>query len=249
MKVSDYLPLYGLLFNFDYMLNIEARQLSVNDLFEKCPDIELSDIHIDFLLSFDRAGLTTVLKKHYFTTETVIPYLRRLFDEYRESGGNPLYWLEQTHEYVNLNPDNFRSELITTIECALIDWIDIFTKQPFDYLYHVTNPQVSGLETKTNKYFTKHHVLAYIFECYAKGVQPPFGIKKELEKIGSERMGKGKANRFYKAFNEIFKKVKPQDLNHKSVLINNFGEIWRDAVIELSQDHELVENYLINKQI
>lgn len=246
MKVSDYLPLYGLLFNFDNMLNIEARQLSVNDLFEKYPDIELSDINIDFLLSFDRASLTTVLKDDYFTTETVIPYLRGLFDEYRECGGNPLYWLEQTHEYVNLNPDNFRSELITTIERALIDWIDIFTKQPFDYLYHVTNPQlVPGSETKTNKYFTKHHVLAYIFECYAKGVQPPNGNKKELEKIGSKRMGEGKKNTFYKIFNDI----SINDLNSESVLIKICGENWRDAVIELSQDPELVEKYLINKQL
>lgn len=106
------------------------------------------------------------------------------------------------------------------------------------------NPQIEDKQ-EVVKYFTKHHVLAYLFECNAKGTQPPLGVKKELEKIGSERMGEGRGNTFYKEFNKISSK----DLNSESVLIEYCGESWRDAVIELSQYPELVENYLINKQI
>jgi hypothetical protein len=123
---------------------------------------------------------------------------------------------------------------------TVINWLSDETPK-------LDQPQKPQIEAKQEviKFFTKHHVLAYIFECYAKGLQPPNGNKKELEKIGSKRMGEGKKNTFYKIFNEISTK----DLHSESVLIKNCGENWRDAVIELSQDPELVENYLINKQL
>lgn len=100
-------------------------------------------------------------------------------------------------------------------------------------------------EQETIRYTAKHYVLAYLIECNAKGESFPIGQKKELEKIGNERMGAGKGNRFYKVFNEVINK----DLNAEKNLFEIGGEYWRKAVIELSNAPELVENYLQSKQL
>lgn len=100
-------------------------------------------------------------------------------------------------------------------------------------------------EQETIRYTAKHYVLAYLIECNAKGESFPIGQKKELEKIGNERMGAGKGNRFYKVFNEAINK----DLNVEKNLLEIGGEYWRKAVIELSNAPELVENYLQSKQL
>lgn len=106
-------------------------------------------------------------------------------------------------------------------------------------------PQPINSEIDTEKYTAKHYLLAYLFECNAKGVSYPIGNKKELERIGNERMGAGKGNRFYKVFNEVINK----DLNAERNLFEIGGEYWRKAVIELSKAPELVENYLQSKQL
>ena len=100
-------------------------------------------------------------------------------------------------------------------------------------------------EQETIRYTAKHYVLAYLIECNAKGEGFPIGQKKELEKIGNEKMGAGKGNRFYKVFNEVINK----DLNAEKNLFEIGGEYWRRAVIELSKAPELVENYLQSKQL
>jgi hypothetical protein len=106
-------------------------------------------------------------------------------------------------------------------------------------------PQPINNETDTEKYTAKHYLLAYLFECNAKGESFPIGNKKELERIGNERMGAGKGNRFYKLFNEVINK----DLNVEKNLIEIGDEYWRKAVIELSKAPELVEKYLQSKQL
>jgi hypothetical protein len=106
-------------------------------------------------------------------------------------------------------------------------------------------PQPINNETDIEKYTTKHYLLAYLFECNAKGESFPTGNKKELERIGNERMGAGKGNRFYKVFNEVINK----NLNAEKNLIEIGGEYWRKAVIELSKAPELVEKYLQSKQL
>ena len=113
----------------------------------------------------------------------------------------------------------------------------------FDKCEHNLPPINS--ETDTKKYTAKHYLLAYLFECNAKGESYPIGNKKELERIGNERMGAGKGNRFYKVFNEVINK----DLNAEKNLFEIGGEYWRKAVIELSKAPELVENYLQSKQL
>lgn len=246
MKVSEYTPLYGLLFNFDYKTGIEGKDMTVNEMFEDYPDFELTDVHLDQLYYFDLASLQRVLEDKYFTPETVVPYLRDLFDKYREAGGNPFEWLTATFESVNLNPQNYRKDLITTIEKALIEWIEIFQKQPFDALYFTNNPEAISLQAiEPKKYNAKYHVLAYLFEMKAKGENFPIGNKKELERIGNERMGKGKGNTFYKEFNKYHHK----EIHKENILVSLWGDNWRDAVLELSNEPELIETYLKTKQL
>ncbi len=142
MKVSEYMPLYGLSFDFEFYSEIEGKKMTINEILENYPDFELTDAHIDQLNSFERFSLQKVLKQDYFTPETVVAYLRDLFDDYRDSGGNPYDWLQVTFESVNLNPQNYKPELRATLEKTLIEWIEIFDKLPFDYLYYKTNPLV-----------------------------------------------------------------------------------------------------------
>jgi hypothetical protein len=115
----------------------------------------------------------------------------------------------------------------------------------FDKCEHNLPPQPINNETDTEKYTAKHYLLAYLFERNAKGESLPRGNKRELERIGNERMGAGKGNRFYKVFNEVINK----DLNAEKNLFEIGGEYWRKAVIELSKAPELVEKYLQSKQI
>ncbi len=106
-------------------------------------------------------------------------------------------------------------------------------------------PEQTTTENTTTKYTAKHYVLAYLIECNAKGESFPIGQKKELEKIGNKKMGKGKGNRFYKVFNEIVAK----DLNAENNLIEIGGENWRTAVKDLSSEPEIIETYLQSKEL
>lgn len=93
------------------------------------------------------------------------------------------------------------------------------------------------------KLSAKHYALAYIFECHALGKSLLSGKKTALERIGNERIGKGKGNRFYKAFNEITQ----IDLNMKFNLVEIGGEEWRKAIIELTKFPIEVEQFLESK--
>ena len=97
----------------------------------------------------------------------------------------------------------------------------------------------------STRYTAKHHVLAYLIECNAKGESYPIGQKKELEKIGNERIGSGKGNRFYKVFNDAIKK----DLNVESNLIEIGGDNWREIIKELSNEPDEIEKYLKSKHL
>ncbi|GEJ45155.1 hypothetical protein [Chryseobacterium sp. ON_d1] len=109
------------------------------------------------------------------------------------------------------------------------------------------NYKKSCIEKDSNKekYQAKHYVLAYIFDCYAIEKKLPRGNKKELEKIGNQRIGKGRGNTFYKNFNLIVNK----NLHSKEVLIDEVGESWREIILKLSENPEILENYLQSKKI
>jgi len=146
--------------------------------------------------------------------------------------------LQSDVEVININDATNRLELIFSIVQAEIQGnlkTNCISNTPPQQINNVTEI----------RYTAKHYLLAYLFECNARGESFPMGNKKELERIGNERMGAGKGNRFYKVFNEIIKK----DLNAQKNLFEIGGEYWRKAVIELSKAPELVEKYLQSKQL
>ena len=139
MTVSEYIPYYGMIKFAEYKTWIEGKSMTVKEMFENYPDSELIDFHIHQLKLFELDGLQKVLKDNYFTTETVLPYLQELFDDYRCEGGDPLEWLNVTFFDVIDNPKFYKAELRHTLRKALIEWIEVQKKIGFDSLYHYTN--------------------------------------------------------------------------------------------------------------
>ena len=128
IKVSEYLPLYGLLFNFKYYTHIDGNLITVNELFEKHPEHELNEFQIDEFFYFDLFSLQTVLKNDYFSVSNISNYLRDLFDNYRMDGGDPNHWIEETLNSVYHNPTNYRADLRTEIETFLISLQEVYLK-------------------------------------------------------------------------------------------------------------------------
>lgn len=125
---------------------------------------------------------------------------------------------------------------------------DIENEREFIKEYEFLNNQSQGSnnESKPRKYKANHYALAYIFDCDAKGRPRLEGRKKELEKIGRERSNnKIDGNTFYKAFNSIQK----IDLNIERDLINIIGTNWKKIILDLSEDPDLLDEYLKTKQL
>lgn len=134
----------------------------------------------------------------------------------------------------------FFSGIVFEVEELIRKHYELF--KSFDKCKH--NLSLHQTENKTKKYFAKHYVLAYMIECHAKGKSIP-SRKDDLQLIGSERIGVGKGNTFYKNFLRINRK----DLNVEKNLIEIGGEDWREAVINLSNVPQLVDEYLQKKQL
>jgi hypothetical protein len=100
-------------------------------------------------------------------------------------------------------------------------------------------------ENISEKFTTKQYVIAYILDNYASGTKLPHGNKKELEKIGNKILGDGRGNTFYKNYNKIINK----DLFNKNILSEEAGSEWRDTVLSLSVEREVLEAYLKSKNI
>ena len=83
-------------------------------------------------------------------------------------------------------------------------------------------PQQTNTEKDNIRYTAKHYVLSYLIECNAKGESFPIGQKKELERIGSQRIGTGKGHRFYREFNTI---INNYDINKPNNLIEIGGKL------------------------
>jgi hypothetical protein len=125
---------------------------------------------------------------------------------------------------------------------------DIENEREFIKEYEFLNNQSQGSnnESEPIKHKATHYALAYIFDCDAKGRPRLEGRKKELEKIGRERSNnKIDGNTFYKAFNSIQK----IDLNIERDLINIIGTNWKKIILDLSEDPDLLDEYLKTKQL
>lgn len=156
---------------------------------------------------------------------------------------------KKIQEYIDiLETFLFEYEYPSETEQRAINSVRPYLTEQLEYWYKELKalpPQQTNTEDGTIRYTAKHYVLAYLFECNVKGESYPMGNKKELERIGNERMGAGKGNSFYKRFNEIVHK----DLNVENNLIEIGGENWRKIIKELSNDPETIETYLQNKQL
>ncbi|GAA4440251.1 hypothetical protein GCM10023091_23630 [Ravibacter arvi] len=106
-------------------------------------------------------------------------------------------------------------------------------------------PQFVNTQPNNTNYKTKHYVLAYIFDCYAKGETLPIGQKGKLEKIGNDRIKPGKGNTFYKTFNTII----PKNFDLENTLLEIGGENWRESVLDLSDCPDKVDEYLKTKRL
>lgn len=98
---------------------------------------------------------------------------------------------------------------------------------------------------KPKKYSAKWHALQYLLELKSKGLKPPVStegafIKSELEAIGKSRTGL-KGQGFYKAVKKYYK-----DLDNPTILKNSFGKDWKDKIIELFNDNDLLKDYINN---
>lgn len=233
MKVNEYIPLYGLLHNFEYFTGIDGKHITVNDLIEQYPNFELTDIHIDQLYYFDLSSLQKVLKDNYFTTETVIPYIRELFDNYKTSGGDPFYWLSSLLESINLNPQNYKVELRSVIEKSLIEWIDIYSK--------INN--VAHQRTETNKLKVPQIALIHVYE----GIQITEENAKEIAaNYGwtAKTSGKGLYHDYLKYCKTADRKAKPT-AETKKTLINKI-ELFKSVVNYLTDKAKQKANDEIN---
>ncbi len=141
IKASDYLALYGILYNrSDLQTGINGNPISVKDFFDNYPDFILNDAYIDIFDSFDSLSFCEALK--YFDNETeLITYIRDIFDNYRTNGGDPLKWLYRTFETFMLNPHNYPAQFRGAIHRELTSWIDSFQKLDYEILeptsYHL----------------------------------------------------------------------------------------------------------------
>lgn len=98
-------------------------------------------------------------------------------------------------------------------------------------------------EKSKQKLAVKHHVLTYLFECHAKQESYPIGLKKELERIGQQRMKGKSGNTFYKQFGELCEK----NILDLKTLFEIGGDNWREIVLSLTSDREKVEAFLVSK--
>jgi hypothetical protein len=98
-------------------------------------------------------------------------------------------------------------------------------------------------EKSKQKLAVKHYVLTYLFECHAKRESYPIGLKKEVERIGQQRMKGKSGNSFYKTFGILSEK----DILDLKTLFEIGGDNWREIVLSLTSDREKVEAFLVSK--
>lgn len=177
MKVKDYLPLYGLYKNTyirtdtgEMALFIEEFHKGASSLLmdylhnDQNSNIELSDITIDMLDTYDRFSLQDLLEDNYFTQQTIVSFLRELFDNYKDAGGNPMYWIDTTLSNVLDNPGSYKAEIRTAIEKMLIELLDVYSK--IEYQKPPKEKQLLSLE---DIFSDKNHLKKLVELLESKG--------------------------------------------------------------------------------
>ncbi|MEX2437155.1 MAG: hypothetical protein WD509_01075 [Candidatus Paceibacterota bacterium] len=143
--------------------------------------------------------------------------------------------------FIGVFEEDLVFELLNSCEIIIETIKEIIPIKEENQLVQESNAQPHREEKP--KYFAKHYVLAYLFDCDANNESYPIGNKKEIERIGNERMGNGKGNTFYKNFNTI---INYPNFNTKNeaFLIDLVGENWLNIVTELSTNTELLKKHI-----
>lgn len=127
-------------------------------------------------------------------------------------------------------------------------WLKLLDKVKLLYSETSTKPirekkeldnSINDLREKSKRPLeVKYYVLDYILECKLKNETIIGG--KRLESIGKNRMNNGKSgNTFYKNYLNL------QNITFDTkTLINEFGYDWREKLLSIAKDKELIETYL-----
>lgn len=145
-NLDDYIPLYGFFRNHEYHVAYNGESMTLNELFENHPERELSNFFLDYLYSIETDAFTKLLKDDYFNANNIVPFLRELFDEYRQNGGHPMVWLKETFKDISLNPQSYKVELRFPMEKALTEWMEVYSKMDTDHLLNYTRERMARYE-------------------------------------------------------------------------------------------------------
>jgi len=127
MRVAEYLPMYGLLVNFEHPIVFEDQKVPVRELFIKHPDLELTNDHVEQLDSIDLSSLYTGLNQIFVNKEIIIGILQNLLAAYIQRGGDSLTWLSATFQRFRENPQHFNPELRRIVEGYLVKMVHNLT--------------------------------------------------------------------------------------------------------------------------
>lgn len=151
---------------------------------------------------------------------------------------------KETKNYTTTNKIEYYKNIIPFFEKSFKkskkEYFELKSKAILDHT--ADNNEISN--TSIKKINEKWFALLYWIELMASGKQPPKSIegtfiKSEIQRIGSNYTGTS-AQSFYRSFIGI-------DLNNPKLISNNFGENWKNKIIELSNNNPDVIEYLKSK--
>jgi hypothetical protein len=176
MKLEDFESFYGFegTEGFDFILKIGEKEIKISELKDNIDEflnIELNEYHIDLIFQSDRHGMQRFIS--YLTTNEVLIFLREKFDNYRQSN-EPLNWIHNLAYMIRLNPQNFKTEHLTTIETWLIELEKNYNTDLFNDVVlavNQTNEIDNSLLTKYNteifKDLESYRLFLFLVDEYA----------------------------------------------------------------------------------
>ncbi|MEG2078524.1 hypothetical protein [Chryseobacterium sp.] len=250
--------------DFDFKILINHKRITINiikEIREKLIELGDDKQRKGYLINVFRSFLSNGKDYHFYQISKMEYSFKDLPDEKKEYTDDEFTFLYNC--LLNLRSiitDVSEETVIYGIDLLqlLNEWIGVTNGVDLTvpFTFYSLNTEMQNSEsnskatqnpanTENEKLTAKHYVLTYVFDCNAIGESLPHGNKKELERIGNERLGAGKGNTFYKNYNSIVSK----DLNAEKTLIDEAGENWRQILLKLSKNPERLETYLQSKQM
>lgn len=241
--------------NFDFNIPIDYIETTtqiITEIKEKLYSLQNNDQRLGFLKTVFRGFFDNGKDFHFYQMHKLKDVFVTLPENKKEYTYDEFNFLQ--------NCLSLLSEVVLSISEEVliynIDFADIMMwswrhsengkQNPYEVFVYYSNGKIySATEVESDtiyveKYSTKQYVITYILDNYASGEKLPHGNKMELEKIGSEFLGEGRGNTFYKNFNNLSSK----DLRNEAVLEQEAGHNWRQIFLKLSKDKETLDNYL-----